>query len=190
MTMQSDAYYDQLLEGWDGPEEVVSITRTELIAQSELKKRFEYNQDTGVFTRLFSTTVFEYGSVAGGKNSDGYIVITIFGTSYRAHRLAWLYVYGSWPESKIDHINHIRDDNRIVNLREATVKQNNENTLLRSDNKSGKKGVSWDKTNRQWKAAIGHNRKMLTIGYFKSIELASDAYRAMALKIHSHNFGV
>jgi hypothetical protein len=73
----------------------------------------------------------------------GYITIRVIYKSYLAHRLAWLYVHGEWPENLIDHINNNRSDNRICNLRKATKTENNRNTLRGSKNKSGVKSVFW-----------------------------------------------
>lgn len=79
------------------------------------------------------------------QNSLGYVQIKISGKLYHAHRLAWLYVYGYMPEKEIDHINRIRDDNRIANLREATSQLNSLNTGIYKNNTSGSKGIYYNK---------------------------------------------
>ena len=115
------------------------------------------------------------GSVAGHLNkSSGYITISVDSRSYRAHRLAWLYVYKKWPEDCIDHINHIRTDNRIENLREVEKSQNQKNMSKDRRNKSGHSGVIWYKAYEKWSAEIWVNKVKHFLGYFENFE---DAYR-------------
>lgn len=116
------------------------------------------------------------GAQAGGINGRGYVVIGIDQKSYQAHRLAWLYTHGVWPKDQIDHINRNRADNRLSNLREATNGQNQANSPRHANNRSGYKGVYWDKNNKYWVAQI--RRKL--IGTFHDAESASEAYNAAA----------
>ena len=77
-----------------------------MITQKELLENLVYDKDTGVFTRKISlNTKIRVGDVAGGKDVKGYVCIRVMGKTYKAHRLAWLYVHGKWPENEIDHIN-------------------------------------------------------------------------------------
>ncbi|MDA6380520.1 HNH endonuclease signature motif containing protein [Escherichia coli] len=71
-------------------------------------------------------------------------MIMINGKAYPAHRLAWLIVYGTMPDGFIDHINRVRTDNRISNLRLVTHSENMQNRKIQKNNKSGYRGVSWD----------------------------------------------
>ena len=80
-----------------------------MITQSELKNILHYNQDTGVFTWIKNSIV------AGTVEKKGYIAIKINRKSYKAHRLAWLYIYGNFPKEQIDHLNGIKNDNCINN---------------------------------------------------------------------------
>ena len=82
--------------------------------QTYLHKAFNYDSETGLFTKATGKNI---GKGVGSKN-NGYIFIKIKGSNYSAHRLAWLYVYGVWPTYHLDHINRLRDDNRINNLRD------------------------------------------------------------------------
>jgi hypothetical protein len=97
--------------------------------QEKLKDLLFYEPQTGVFTWLKNRGGSAYkGTTAGRLHPSGHRVIRVSITSYYAHRLAWLYVYGEMPSDiLVDHINGKRDDNRIDNLRLATVKQNAEN---------------------------------------------------------------
>ncbi|UOF79269.1 endonuclease [Caudoviricetes sp.] len=101
-----------------------------------------------------------------------------------AHRLAWVYMFEHEPVGDIDHINMVKSDNRLLNLREATRSQNKANEGLRSTNTSGFRGVS--KSNSKWAASIWMNGKQRVIGRYANKEDAAKAYDAMALKIHGN----
>lgn len=126
-----------------------------------LRFYFSYNPDTGVFTRRGQTK--QSGRIA----TKGYRQIALVGTRFMAHRLAWLYVHGEWPKDQIDHINQNKDDNRIVNLRQATNKQNQENIAQWSKNTSGRRGVRF--TRGAWIAEIKQFKKNLHLGSFDTI---------------------
>jgi len=154
----------------------------------KLRKRvlelLDYNPDTGIFTRRVSRGSQLAGSVAGTKHVNGYICIQIDGKIYLAHRLAWLLSHGFIP-SEIDHINLIKDDNSIVNLRPATRQEIGRNTGKRVNNTSGFKGVSFHKASGKWNArAQDANGKRSHLGYFPTPEAASVAYEAYAMKLH------
>ena len=120
------------------------------------------------------------GKRAGTTTRYGYEAIALEGRKYLAHRLAWLLTYGAMPDGEIDHINGDRRDNRILNLRLATPSQNQANKLMRSDNTSGVKGVTWDKSRRKWMASIHLNGCRIGLGRFEDIHAAADAYSAAA----------
>ena len=151
-----------------------------MLTQPELKKLLSYDPETGVFTWLVGQLA---GKIAGTE-SHGYVKIKIATRLYYAHRLAWMCVHGAMPSAQIDHINCIRGDNRICNLRECTVTQNNFNAGLRRDNTSGLKGASWNKQNSRWEAKISINGKTKRIGNFLTAELAAAAYQAKAREVH------
>lgn len=156
-----------------------------MLTQTELKLHLHYNHETGIFTRLVSTAIrTKTGSVAGCKTKIGYLAIQINCKSYRSHRLAWLYVHGEFPINDIDHINGIKDDNRISNLRDATDSQNHFNVESNKNNKSGFKGVSFYKVTNKWVAQASLSGKKHNLGYFTTPELASEAYQAFATKHH------
>jgi HNH endonuclease len=138
-----------------------------MITQSELKEILHYNHDTGVFTRLVSTgNRVKVGEIAGYSMGCGYISIGVHKKYYLAHRLAWLYMTGYWPNDKIDHINHIRDDNRFCNLREVTHRENLMNSSMYKNNSSGITGVYWYKKYSMWLIMISIKGKQINLGYF------------------------
>lgn len=165
-----------------------SKIRLTSVSQERLKELLSYNPETGIFTRLSARSGQDKGSVAGGLNDQGYVKISIDNKIYRAHRLAWLYMTGEWPEDQIDHINNIRSDNRFSNIRQATHSENNRNTGLSISNKSGSKGVSWSKWHNKWRARInidksiaesqGLKTKYKSLGFFESKREATNAYKA------------
>jgi hypothetical protein len=119
-----------------------------------------------------------------GLNKNGYPSGKIGGRRFLAHRVIWAMHTGAWPVEYIDHINRDRSDNRICNLREASRSQNMCNTLVRGNNPSGFKGVSWDRNARKWRARIFIENKENYLGLYENIQDAVQAYRAAAPKIH------
>lgn len=88
-------------------------------------------------------------------HSGGYLWGQIGREQLLAHRVAWAYCHGVWPDEQIDHINHDKTDNRVVNLRLAPQAENAKNAGRRSDNTSGYTGVYWNKDRKKWVAQIG-----------------------------------
>lgn len=149
-----------------------------------LRSLLSYEATTGNFVWLRKRGRAEVGSIAGGIEPDGYRFIRINGRKYCAHRLAWLFVNGEWPDNEIDHINGLRSDNRIANLRQATRSQNGANTKLPTTNSVGLKGVCFHKRNRRFQATIGLNGAKKHIGYFATANEAHAAYKAAAEMIY------
>lgn len=145
-----------------------------------------YNQDTGDFVRKVTVrgTNGRAGTVAGCYSSIGYRLIKIDQKIIFAHRLAWFYMFEKWPEFHIDHINGIKDDNRISNLREATNVENMRNAPAPITNKSGIKGVHWHKKTRRWRAQIRVNVKIINVGSFLTRDEAAKAVSIAREKLH------
>lgn len=148
------------------------------LTHERLKELLHYDPETGVFTHL--TSGRGRGRKAGARAGcfGGYTRVGVCGRVYRAHRLAWFYVYGVWPREQLDHINLDISDNRLANLREATVAQNGANCQARRRNKCGKKGVS--KLKGKWRAQIFKNKRQVHLGLFATAEEAHSAYIAAA----------
>ena len=138
-----------------------------MITQERLKEMLDYDPETGVFTWIAKPCSRICIGAIAGCNSHGYMVIGLDGVLHMAHRLAWLYMRGGFTKDQIDHINHIRNDNRWVNLREVTHLENKRNLPQRSNNTSGVIGVSWNKLERKWQATIKVNYRNKSLGYFK-----------------------
>jgi len=139
------------------------------ITQAELKKVVHYDPNTGVFTRIKNIGRTKSGDIAGNYQREGYLRFKIYGKIYFSHRLAWLYVYGYFPENCIDHINRVKDDNRIANLREASLSCNMRNCNVQKKSKSGVTGVFWDKAVSKWWSQITNNKKYVFLGRFNDL---------------------
>ena len=138
----------------------------------QLKKLLNYNPDTGAFTWVVNVggrcgSRIKAGSIAGTINSKGYRVINIKGSLHREHRLAFLFMTGSYPKYEVDHINRERCDNRWVNLRDVTHKDNLQNRIF-VPKPVGRFGVYWDKCKGLWKVTIPLYGKSKHLGYFKN----------------------
>ena len=137
-----------------------------MLTQTKLKEILYYDPETGLFTWLIlAGKRVKIGDIAGSL-CQGYLSIMIYGKSYKAHRLAFLYMTGSWPKEQIDHINHVRDDNRWINLREATNQENCKNQSRSKNNTSGVCGVIWHKQHKKWMAYIMTDSKQKHLGLF------------------------
>ena len=157
------------------------------MTQEYLKSILKYNETTGTFTWIVAMGVRGVvGGTAGSTRKDTkYVNIQIDQKAYKAHRLAWLYMYGMFPKNEIDHINHDRSDNRISNLRDVTIKDNMKNLPLYSINSSGKMGVNRRKGTSSWVAYININKKRIHIGSYTTKE---EAIKAREEAETLHNF--
>lgn len=109
------------------------------------------------------------------SNGKGYRAGEIFGVKYVAHRIAWLIHTGSWPKAELDHMNGVRSDNRILNLREVSRVQNMRNRKLHANNTSGVNGVSWCRARGKWLARLQIGDRDTYLGLFDTIEAAAEA---------------
>lgn len=143
-----------------------------MLTQARLKELFDYSPETGVFTRKSAVSQCKAGDSAGSLDPIGYLRISVDGNPFWAHRLAWLYVTGSFPLGLIDHINRVKTDNRILNLRDVTQRENVANSGLSRKNTSGHKGVSWHKALGRWMVKAKKDGKNHYIGSSKDLAAA------------------
>lgn len=180
-----------------------------MIDVETLRALIAYDADTGSLTwkrraeSLFIDT--GRGSAAAAKawnnkwagkpalnslRSDGYFEGRVFRELVLAHRAIWALHYGEWPEFQIDHINHLRGDNRIANLRTVPNAVNAKNMSRRQTNTSGVQGVYWHKTALKWAAGITLNGRHKYLGLHDTIEAAAAARKsAEALYGYHPNHG-
>ena len=125
------------------------------------------------------------GQSAGCRNiRTGYRDVSIDKRAYPVHRIIYLMVHGEWPAGEIDHINGIKHDNRIANLRVATHTQNMANKGAYKNSKTGVKGVSYHKRDRKYYVCISASGKQHHVGSFKTIADAQQAYAEAAKRLH------
>jgi len=138
-----------------------------LLTQDRVKDLFNYDSETGILTNRFKRSYNELvGKEAGSMTAEGYRNVRINFILYRVHRVIWLYVHGEWPTHQIDHINGIRDDNRLENLRVVTHQENHKNQKRPRTNTSGIMGVCLVQGN-YWKARIKVDGKDIHLYYGK-----------------------
>lgn len=152
-----------------------------------VKDIFEYDSSTGFLTwRVSRHGRVKIGDRAGCIAPDGRRKIEIHGQSIAASALIWLWMTGEWPTKEIDHINRNKDDDRWDNLRLATHQQNMANKNMRSDNKSGFRGVYKRKSlfykKKPYEAQIRINGKLKSLGYYHTAEEASEVYKVAQAK--------
>lgn len=154
------------------------------ITQKELKLLLTYSPMTGKFVWNVSRRGHaKKGAFAGTLSlKDGYIYLKVSQRRYVAHRLAFLYMTGTWPKDKMDHINHVRNDNRWENLRECSSSQNNSNRVPVGGS-SRYKGVCIDKNNK-WLARVTLNNKTAYVGHYDCEHEAALAYNKKASELH------
>lgn len=146
-----------------------------------------YNETKGEFTWIKRPNKnIHLHTRAGTKNSAGYRVISLFGKRYLEHRLAWFFVHGEMPEHEIDHINQIRDDNRISNLRQVTRSENQRNKT-RKDSRVDEVGIWWCRRRKRYIAEITLNGKKVYQKSFKDIDEAIQQRKAKALELGFHD---
>lgn len=118
--------------------------------------------------------------------TTGYLCGNIFAKRYQAHRVLWALEHGEWPEADIDHINGIRHDNRMENLRAASRSENMRNVRLRDQNTSGVTGVYWGADRNKWRAEIQHGGRGIKLGSFDTLEEAATARYLANIKFGYH----
>lgn len=158
-----------------------------MLTQARLFDLVKYDPRTGEFFRFYPRSAISQIKKIGNIGGRGYVQITLGRKQYYAHRLAWLYVTGKWPEHEIDHIDGNTSNNSFPNLRKASPSQNKCN---RSGNKaasSAYKGVCWARHANKWMARVKRNGSVVHLGYFSDQQAAARAYDSAAI-IHHGEF--
>jgi len=161
------------------------------INQDRLQELLHYNPIVGVFTWIDPTSnKVKVGDIAGCDNGKGYVKIQIKGCRFYAHRLAWLYMTGEFPDSIVDHKNQNRSDNRWCNLRKATKSQNMINKQKIKNNTSGYIGVCWHKKAAKYEAYVASNKIKYYLGLFDSAKEAAQVRDNKAIELFGEYAGL
>lgn len=148
------------------------------ITLEQLRGLLSYDPDNGLFTWTVSPNRrIKAGSIAGTTASRGYWCIKLLGKRYYAHRLAWLYSTGHWPSLNVDHINRVKTDNRLCNLRDVTCAVNSGNTHR---TKTDYPGISWSEKRGKWRVYMRIGGARVDFGYFKSLDSAIELFKSKA----------
>jgi hypothetical protein len=153
-----------------------------------LRQRLRYEPETGkLFWLDYEGMPPMWRSRWAGKEAftskgKGYLRGSVDYKMVLAHRAAWALHYGEWPDDQIDHINGVKDDNRISNLRVVSQQENTKNQFMSVKNTSGTTGVTWNKQKRKWKAQVMVDKRCLSLGYFNTIEEAAAARKQADIK--------
>lgn len=151
------------------------------VSIDEWRSVLKLDPETGVLTWTYGMR--HLSKRAGTEEGDGYRYVMYRGRKTLEHRIVWALFHGSWPKT-IDHKNMVRSDNRIANLREASMSQNNSNRGLPKHNTSGFKGVYFHKNSGKFIAKITVNHKTTQLGVFTDAKSAAAAYAEAAQKHH------
>ncbi len=144
-----------------------------MVTQKRVRELFDYRSDGALIRKVRVAQRVRVGDAPGCKTPYGYLITVVDGEHIFNHRIVWLWHKGYIPEHNIDHINGIKTDNRIENLREASPSCNNLNSGKRVDNKSGVRGVSWSRKDNRWVAILWRNKKRGVFGYYKEFSEAA-----------------
>jgi hypothetical protein len=184
LTTQLNRVFDKMRDGeWHTIDELGGELEYRLevrpkgdITQDHLKHLLTYDAETGVFTWNKATGRAPAGAVAGWYDQDGYVQIRVCGKAYRAHRLAWLYVYGYLPTLDIDHVNGNPADNRISKLRETDRAGNLQNIFKPQSLKKNTTSRGVRQRGDGYSARIKVNGLVTNLGVFPTEKEAAKAY--------------
>jgi hypothetical protein len=137
-----------------------------MVSYVRVRELFDY-KDGRLYNKIYRGSVAEKNKPVGNFRADGYLQLCIDYKMYRVNKIVWLWHYGYLPENVIDHINGIKDDNRIENLREVSKQCNAVNFDKPINNTSGIRGVSFSPRDGVWFAQIKINQKRYFLGQSK-----------------------
>lgn len=184
-TQATDAFLAEVKREATEPlqKEIEVLKKHLLMSVGDIRDLIDYNAETGVLTAKVNFSGRQAGSVIGSQTWQGYYAFSLFGKKCFAHRLAWLLHYGEWPSQPIDHINGIKTDNSIRNLRLCSLSQNQFNKPTQKNNTTGVKGVYWNKRDKRYVASVQFNGKKYSAGHHKDIESAKEEVMKLREKL-------
>ena len=161
-----------------------------MLEYREALELFRYDYETGVLYWRWRVNSRVPKTLEAGtqRKSSGYLYVQVHGRLYPVHRIVMLMCYGFYGEGlEVDHINHVRNDNRLVNLRFVTHGENMRNKSVSSKSTTGVTGVDFSKAHKKYRARIRVNREFIHLGYFDTLEEAAAARAEANLKFNFNN---
>ena len=161
-----------------------------MLEYREALELFRYDYETGVLYWRWRVNSRVPKTLEAGtqRKSSGYLTVSVHGRIYPVHRVVMLMCYGFYGEGlEVDHINHVRNDNRLVNLRFVTHRGNMRNKSVSSKSTTGVTGVHFSKARKKYVAQIKVDRKVMHLGMFETLEEAAEARRQADRKYKFNN---
>jgi hypothetical protein len=161
-----------------------------MLEYREALELFRYDYETGVlyWRRRVNSHVPKTLEAGAQNKSNGYLYVKVHGRNYLVHRVVMLMCYGFYGEGlEVDHINHVRDDNRLANLRFVTRTENMRNRSVSGKNTSGVMGVCFSKARKKYMAQIRVDGENIFLGRFETLEEAAAARAEANLKYKFNN---
>ena len=150
-----------------------------------MRQSLSYDPSTGELRWARRKRAITLGQIAGHRQPDGYIAVSVDGVRRKAHHIAWFLHYGVWPSTQVDHWDHDPSNNRISNLRLATGSQNMHNRRgAHRGNSTGVLGVTFYKATSQYRVFLKANGKNMYLGAYSTIEAAREVRLAAERKYH------
>lgn len=152
---------------------------------SRVKELLTYDKASGLFTWIKAISRRnKVGAIAGSCRNGKYIIIGIDGNTYYAHRLAWLFVYGVWPQTQVEHRDQNPSNNSIRNLRLSTQSQNMANRKPWKRKHALPRGVTSNRSGTCFSAKITVNKQVIQLGSCSTADEAHELYVQASLKYH------
>jgi hypothetical protein len=152
----------------------------------DLANKIFYVKNGVLFNKITRSNKAIKDKPVGNLNTTGALQVKVNSKCYLVHRVIWLMTYGNFPKNQIDHVNGVKTDNRIENLRECESFENSQNRIVHKNNKSKLQGV-WEHKPGIWRAEIMIKGKKIYLGLHKSPELAHEAYLKAKTENHAFN---
>lgn len=153
---------------------------------NDLKELFYIDEDWQLLWKVKKAARVKIGDIAGGKDKYGYQIVSVNYRLFKCHRIIWALFYGEWPSGSIDHINGVKDDNRIENLRVVTHQENLRNQKKRKTNKTGVHGISRQRALSKWQVFITVDYKNIYLGVYEDFFEAVCARKSAELQYGFH----
>jgi hypothetical protein len=151
----------------------------------DVRRLFDYDPETGLFSRRCRSSHAFPGDPVGCLRPDGYLKASVRGKTFLLHRLAIQHATGEWPTKHVDHINGVKTDNRLSNLRVVDQQLNNENYRRPRPSKRGGLPLGVTKSNSRWAAYITVSGKNLYLGTYDTPEQAHEVYVRKKRQVHA-----